>query len=91
MPRDKATTTQDANVMTPTASTVVVSSTGRGDSPHASNAEMDPALMVDYNESTPLPSPMDDETVSVYVTGMDRLIPSPMHKSLLHTTIVMLR
>ena len=61
MRRDETTTTQDASVMTPTASTAVTSSTSHGDSSHESNAEYDPALMVDYNESTLLPSPMDDE------------------------------
>ena len=54
-------TTQDASVMTPTASTAVTSSTGHGDSSHASNAEADPALMLYHNDSTPLPSPMDNE------------------------------
>uniref|UniRef100_M4BZ29 Uncharacterized protein n=1 Tax=Hyaloperonospora arabidopsidis (strain Emoy2) TaxID=559515 RepID=M4BZ29_HYAAE len=47
--------------MTPTASKAVASSKGHTGSLHASNAEDEPALMVDYNESTPLPSPMDDE------------------------------
>ena len=37
-------TTQDASVMTPTASTAVASLTGYGDLPDASNAEDDPAL-----------------------------------------------
>ena len=59
--RDETNTTQDASVMTPPASTAVASSTVHGDSPHASNAEDEPALMVDYNESTPLPSPINDE------------------------------
>ena len=55
--RDETTTTQDASFMTPTASTAIASSTGHGDSPHASNAEDDRAVIVDYNDSTPLPSP----------------------------------
>ena len=60
---DETTTTQDAIVMTPTDSTAVALSTDHGDSPHEYNAENDPALMVDYNESTPLPSPVDDEDI----------------------------
>ena len=47
--------------MTPTASTAVASSISQGNLPHVTNAEDDPELMVDYNESTHLPSPMDDE------------------------------
>ena len=58
---DETTTKQDAIVMTPTDSTAVAPSTYHGDSPHEYNAENEPALMVDYNESTPLPSPMDNE------------------------------
>ena len=59
--RDETTATQDASVMTPTASTAVASSTSHGDSPHATNADDKPELIVDYNESTPSSSPMDDE------------------------------
>ena len=51
--RDETTTTQDASVMTPTASTAVASPTSHVDSPHASNAEDDHASMVDSNESFP--------------------------------------
>ena len=51
--RDETTTTQDASVMTPTASTAVASSTSHVDSPHAPNAEDDHASMVDSNESFP--------------------------------------
>ena len=61
MRREEKTKTQDASVTTPTASTVVTSSTGYGDSPHASCAEDDHELMVEYNEPTPLPPTMDDE------------------------------
>ena len=60
---DETTTTQDASVMTPSSSTAVASSTGYGSSPHASIAEAKPELMVDYNESTLLPSPLYDEHI----------------------------
>ena len=40
--RDETTTTQDVSIMTPTASTVVVSSTVHAGSSHTSNAEGDP-------------------------------------------------
>ena len=51
MRRDEATTTQDVSVTTPTASTVVASSTSYAGQPHAFNEEDEPNLMVDYNES----------------------------------------
>ena len=59
--RDETTTTHDASVTTSTAITEFAPQTDHGGSPHESNAEDDPALMVEYNESTPLPSSMDGE------------------------------
>ena len=58
---DETTTTKDASVMTLNASTAVASLTSHGASPHATDAENEPELMLDYNYSTPFPSPMDDE------------------------------
>ena len=57
---DENTKTQDASFKTPTGNTTVTVSTGHGGSPHASIAEDEPALMVDYNESTPLSVDDDD-------------------------------
>ena len=59
--RDKTTTTQNTSVMTPTASIAVASSIDHDGLPYASNTEDRPKLIVDYCESTLLPSPMDDE------------------------------
>ena len=59
--RDEMTTTQDASVTTLNASTEIASTTSHGDSPHSFNAQYEPILMLDYNESSLLPSPMDDE------------------------------
>ena len=61
MRRDEATTTQGDIATIPTASTAVESLTGHSGSSYSSNAENDPERMVDYNDSTHLPSPMDDE------------------------------
>ena len=83
MSRNEATTTQHASATTPTATTAVASSGGKDCSPHALNEEDYSELMVDYNKSNSLSSPMDDEGSSFMWHGMDLLIPSLMDKPLL--------
>ena len=73
--RDEATKTHDASVTAPTARTEVESSTGHDVSPDAFNAEDNPELMVDFNESIILPAPIDDGDSERVWHGMDLLTP----------------
>ena len=59
--RENSPTSQSTAVTTSTATEAVASSTSITDVPPALSAEDDPSLVVDYNESTPLPSSMSDE------------------------------
>ena len=81
--RDETTVTQDAYVKTPAASTEVASSTDHDGSPHTSGVKDEPELMVDYNESTPLTSPMDDKDSERLRHENGSVIPLPMHRPLM--------
>ena len=53
--RDNSPPSPSVSVATPTSN--VGPSTGHNDPSHSPSADDDPSLIVDYNESTPLPSP----------------------------------
>lgn len=53
--RDDSQSSRSDSVATPTSN--VGSSTEHNDPPHLFSEDVDPSLVVDYNESTPLPSP----------------------------------